>query len=47
MPGTTAPPAETSAPDKFAWLKELGDLWDSGVLTEDEFELERGELLAT
>jgi Short C-terminal domain len=33
-------------PDQFAQLKQLGELRDSGVLTEAEFEAQRAKILA-
>jgi hypothetical protein len=42
-PAEEAPPPE---PDLFAQLKQLGDLRDQGVLTEDEFSAQKAKLLA-
>lgn len=39
-----APPA---APDPIERLKELGDLRDKGVLTEEEFEAQKAKVLAS
>jgi hypothetical protein len=39
----TAPP---TAPDPIERLKELGELRDKGVLTEEEFEAQKAKLLA-
>ncbi len=43
------PPPQAVAPseDKFAKLKELGDLKTSGVLTDAEFEAEKAKILAS
>jgi hypothetical protein len=35
----------STAPDRIARLKQLGDLRDAGVLTEDEFQQEKARLL--
>ena len=43
-PPAAAPPAEE--PDTFAQLKQLGELRDSGVLTEAEFEAQKAKILA-
>lgn len=50
-----APPPQPSAPapaaapdaDPIAQLKELGELRDSGVLTEDEFAAQKAKLLGS
>ncbi|MGB7860665.1 MAG: SHOCT domain-containing protein [Acidimicrobiia bacterium] len=39
------PPAAPSTDDKLAQLKELGELRDSGVLTEAEFEVQKEKIL--
>lgn len=44
-----APPPAPAAPstdDKLAQLKELGQLKDSGVLTDAEFEAQKAKILA-
>ena len=41
-----APPAQAPAPDTLGQLKELGQLRDSGVLTQQEFESQKARLLA-
>jgi Short C-terminal domain len=41
-----APPASDSPDDKMSELKELGDLHDQGVLTDDEFEAQKKKILA-
>jgi Short C-terminal domain len=43
-PAEEAPPPPE--PDLFAQLKQLGDLRDQGVLTEDEFSAQKAKLLA-
>ena len=48
----TAPPAAPQTPpastaDRIAQLKMLGELRDTGVLTDTEFEAEKRKLLAT
>jgi hypothetical protein len=39
------PQAAPAAPDPIAQLKELGELRDSGVLTEEEFAAQKAKLL--
>ncbi len=39
------PPAATSTDDKLAQLKQLGELRDAGVLTDAEFEGQKGKIL--
>jgi Short C-terminal domain len=39
------PPAETSQADVISQLKQLGELRDAGVLTEDEFAAQKAKLL--
>ena len=39
------PPAASSTDDKLAQLKQLGELRDAGVLTEAEFEGQKGKIL--
>lgn len=39
------PPAAASTDDKLAQLKQLGELRDAGVLTESEFEAQKGKIL--
>jgi Short C-terminal domain len=46
-PAAAPPPAAAPAgDDNIAKLKELGELRDSGVLTEAEFEAQKAKLLA-
>ena len=40
-----APPAAPSTDDRLAQLKQLGELRDSGVLTDAEFEAQKGKIL--
>jgi putative oligomerization/nucleic acid binding protein len=40
-----APPPAAGGDDSIAKLKELGELRDSGVLTEPEFEAQKAKLL--
>ena len=40
-----APPAAPSTDDKLAQLKQLGELRDAGVLTDAEFEAQKGKIL--
>jgi hypothetical protein len=40
------PPPAQDAPDKLAQLKELGELRDSGVLTQEEFAIQKARILA-
>ena len=46
-PAEAAPPPPAAAPeqDRYAKLKELGDLKTQGVLTEAEFEAEKAKVL--
>jgi membrane protease subunit (stomatin/prohibitin family) len=44
QPQAAAPPA---APDPIERLKELGDLRDKGVLTEEEFAAQKAKVLAS
>ena len=44
VPRQTAPPAE---PDRIAKIKELGQLRDQGLLTDQEFAAEKARILAT
>jgi membrane protease subunit (stomatin/prohibitin family) len=40
-------PAASGTDDKLAQLKELGELKESGVLTEAEFEAQKAKILAS
>jgi hypothetical protein len=40
------PPAAPSTDDKLAQLKQLGELRDAGVLTDAEFEAQKGKILS-
>jgi hypothetical protein len=40
-----APPAAAGTDDKLAQLKQLGELRDAGVLTDAEFEAQKGKIL--
>jgi hypothetical protein len=42
-----APPQAAPAADPIAQLKELGELKDKGVLTEEEFAAQKAKLLAS
>lgn len=42
-----APPAPAGGGDTVAQLKELGELKESGVLTEEEFAAQKAKLLAS
>ncbi len=44
-PQYAAPPAGPSTDDKLAQLQQLGQLRDAGVLTESEFEAQKGKIL--
>lgn len=47
MPSVAAaPPAAPAAPDPLEQLKKLGELRDSGVLTAEEFEAKKAQILA-
>ena len=41
-----AAPAAAPAPDQFEQLKQLGELKESGVLTDAEFEAQKAKILA-
>jgi hypothetical protein len=41
-----APPAAAAGPSMIDQLKELGELKDQGILTEDEFAAQKAKLLA-
>jgi hypothetical protein len=41
-----APPAAAAGDDTIEQLKQLGELRDSGVLTEEEFQAQKAKLLA-
>jgi hypothetical protein len=40
------PPAPAAAPDPIAQLKELAELKDQGILTEEEFAAQKAKILA-
>ena len=40
-------PAPAAAPDPIAQLKELAELKDQGILTEDEFAAQKAKILAS
>jgi len=40
------PPAPPAAPDPIAQLKELAELHNQGILTDDEFAAQKAKLLA-
>lgn len=42
----TAPAPAAQAPDPIAQLKQLGELRDAGVLTEEEFQAKKADILA-
>ena len=44
-PQYAEPPAAPSMDDKLAQLKQLGELRDAGVLTDAEFEAQKGKIL--
>ena len=44
--GATTVPQTSGAPDPAAQLKQLADLRDAGILTEDEFNAKKAEILA-
>jgi hypothetical protein len=44
-PGAAAPSTSTSTSDTLAQLKQLGELRDSGVLTDDEFQTQKAKIL--
>jgi len=45
-PAAAPQPAAPAPEDKLQMLKELGELKDSGVLTEAEFEAQKAKILA-
>ncbi len=44
-PPAEAPPAAPDMDDKLAQLKQLGELKDAGILTDAEFEAQKGKIL--
>ena len=44
-PQYAEPPAAPNTDDKLAQLKQLGELRDAGVLTDAEFEAQKGKIL--
>lgn len=46
-PPPPPPPAAASAPDPLAQLKQLAELKDQGVLTEEEFAQQKQRILAS
>ncbi|KAF0960001.1 SHOCT domain-containing protein [Rhodococcus sp. T7] len=46
-PAPPAPPAPTGGPDRLTALKQLAELHDQGVLTDDEFNAEKARILAS
>jgi Short C-terminal domain len=40
-------PAQAAAPDPIEQLKELAELKDQGILTEEEFSAQKAKILAT
>jgi hypothetical protein len=44
-PQYAEPPASSGTDDKLAQLKQLGELRDAGVLTDAEFEAQKGKIL--
>jgi hypothetical protein len=44
-PAARQPPPQPSAPSLTAQLRELADLRDAGILTEDEFQDQKAKLL--
>ncbi|HXB15994.1 MAG TPA: SHOCT domain-containing protein [Solirubrobacteraceae bacterium] len=48
QPEQNAPPAQAAAPeaDPIQRLRELGELRDQGILTQQEFEAQKAKLLA-
>lgn len=45
-PHTMAPPVPTPEPDVYEQLRKLGELRDLGIVTPEEFEQKKRELLA-
>ena len=45
-PIQAALPAEVSGPDHFAQIRQLAELRDAGILTEEEFATKKAEILA-
>jgi Short C-terminal domain len=46
-PPPQAAPAQPTAPDPIEQLKELAQLKDQGILTEEEFAAQKAKILAT
>jgi len=47
MAEASAPPAAAPAPDPIQQLKELGELRQQGVLTDEEFAAQKAKLLGS
>lgn len=45
QPAQAAPPPAADAPDPIAQLKELAQLKDQGILTEEEFAAQKAKIL--
>ena len=45
-PAPAPAPAPSDTEDRFAKLKELGELRTAGILTDEEFEAEKAKILA-
>lgn len=46
-PPTSSPEPEPEPDDMFEQLRQLGELRDQGILTEDEFAAQKARILAT
>jgi hypothetical protein len=47
QPQYAPPPAPAAAPDPIAQLKELAELKNQGILTEEEFTAQKAKILAS
>ena len=47
LPPSNQPPPPSGGMDRIAALKQLGELRDQGVLTEEEFNTEKAKILAS
>ncbi len=46
QPAPAPAPAPAAAPDSFAQLKQLAELKDQGILTQEEFDAQKAKILA-
>jgi hypothetical protein len=46
-PAAPPPPAASGGPDLFEQLRQLGELRDNGILTDEEFAVQKARILAS